>query len=112
MIHSLSEAFIYAAGQGIDPAAFLETVNSALFQSPFYAAYAKVILNPPEHPGATIELGEKDLTLLRQAAAATGLRLTLAEQLAEVFTQARAQGLAQADWAAGQCETAKHRTQI
>jgi 3-hydroxyisobutyrate dehydrogenase-like beta-hydroxyacid dehydrogenase len=112
MIHSLSEAFIYAAGQGIDPAAFFETVNSALFQSPFYAAYAKVILNPPEHPGATIELGEKDLTLLRQAAAATGLRLTLAEQLAEVFTQARAQGLAQADWAAGQYETAKHRTQI
>ena len=48
---------------------FLETVNSALFQSPFYAAYGKVMLHPPEHPGATIELGAKDLRLLREAAA-------------------------------------------
>ena len=63
MIHSLSEAFVYAEGQGIDPAIFLETVNSALFQSPFYAAYSKVILHPPESPGATIALGEKDLRL-------------------------------------------------
>ena len=69
MIHSLSEAFVYAAGQGIDPGIFLETVNSALFQSPFYAAYGKVMLHPPEQPGATIELGEKDLRLLREAAA-------------------------------------------
>ena len=48
---------------------FLETVNSALFQSPFYAAYGKVMLHPPENAGATIELGAKDLRLLREAAA-------------------------------------------
>src|ERR1700728_1288188 len=35
MIHSLSEAFVYAAAQGIEPETFLSTVNSALFQSPF-----------------------------------------------------------------------------
>ncbi len=70
MIHSLGDAFVYAEGQGIDPETFLETVNSALFQSPFYAAYGKVMLHPPEQPGATIELGEKDLRLLREAAAA------------------------------------------
>jgi 3-hydroxyisobutyrate dehydrogenase-like beta-hydroxyacid dehydrogenase len=46
MIHSLSESFVYAAGQGVDPETFLETVNSALFQSPFYAAYGKVMLHP------------------------------------------------------------------
>src|SRR5271165_5764347 len=57
MIHSLSEAFVYSAAQGIDPAVFLETVNSALFQSQFYAAYGKVMLHPPEQPGATIALG-------------------------------------------------------
>ena len=61
--------FVYAAGQGIDPEAFLETVNSALFQSPFYAAYAEVMLHPPEQPGATVELGAKDLRLFREAAA-------------------------------------------
>jgi 3-hydroxyisobutyrate dehydrogenase-like beta-hydroxyacid dehydrogenase len=101
MIHSLSEAFVYAAGQGIDPGVFLETVNSALFQSPFYAAYGKVMLNPPEHPGATIELGEKDLRLLREAAAGRGTSLVLADELAGVFARAKAAGLGKEDWAVG-----------
>jgi 3-hydroxyisobutyrate dehydrogenase-like beta-hydroxyacid dehydrogenase len=101
MIHSLSEAFVYAAGQGIDPGTFLETVNSALFQSPFYAAYGKVMLNPPEHPGATIELGEKDLRLLREAAASRGTSLALADELAGVFARAKAAGLSKEDWAVG-----------
>ncbi len=35
MLYSLSEAFVYADGQGIDPAVFIEAINSALFQSPF-----------------------------------------------------------------------------
>ena len=101
MIHSLSEAFVYAAGQGIDPGTFLETVNCALFQSPFYAAYGKVMLHPPEHPGATIELGEKDLRLLREAAASGGTSLVLADELAGIFACAKAAGLSQEDWAVG-----------
>jgi len=35
MIHSLSEAFVYAAGQGIEPEIFFETINIALCQSAF-----------------------------------------------------------------------------
>jgi 3-hydroxyisobutyrate dehydrogenase-like beta-hydroxyacid dehydrogenase len=101
MIHSLSEAFVYAAGQGIDPGTFLETVNSALFQSPFYTAYGKVMLHPAEHPGATIELGEKDLRLLREAAASSGTSLILADELAGVFARAKAAGLGEEDWAVG-----------
>ena len=90
MIHSLSEAFVYAAGQGIEPETFLETVNSALFQSPFYAAYGKVMLHPPEQPGATIELGAKDLRLLREAAASGNTRLSLADTMAEIFAAGEA----------------------
>ncbi len=101
MIHSLSEAFVFAEGQGIEPEAFFEAVNSALFQSPFYAAYAKVMLHPPEQPGATMELGEKDLRLLREAAAARGTRLTLAAELAKVFAEARRSGMGKEDWAGG-----------
>lgn len=101
MIHSLSEAFVYAEGQGIEPEIFLEAVNSALFQSPFYAAYAKVMLHPPEPPGATMELGEKDLRLLREAAAARGTRLALAGEMAKTYTNARRSGMAKEDWAAG-----------
>ena len=109
MIHSLSESFVYAQGQGIDPAAFLETVNSALFQSPFYAAYGNVMLHPPEHPGATVELGAKDLNLLRKAAASRGNRLSLADNLAEVFGEAIHSGLGNEDWAVGQYRMAQRR---
>ena len=92
MIHALGEAFVYAAAQGIEPEVFLETVNSALFQSPFYAAYGKVMLHPPEHPGATIELGAKDLRLLREAAASRGARLSLADELAGSLRRGAAAG--------------------
>jgi len=109
MIHGLGESFVYAAGQGIDPAKFLETVNSALFQSPFYAAYGKVMLHPPEQPGATIELGAKDLGLLREAAAERRTRLSLADALAEVFAEARQSGLGGEDWAVGQYRMAERR---
>ncbi|MGO9323205.1 MAG: NAD(P)-dependent oxidoreductase [Terracidiphilus sp.] len=101
MLYSLSEAFVYADGQGIEPAVFFEAVNSALFQSPFYVAYSKIMLNPPAEAGASISLGEKDTRLLREAAASRGTRVKLADTLAEIFAQAKAAGLANQDWAVG-----------
>jgi len=109
MIHSLGESFVYAEGQGIDPAVFLDTVNSALFQSPFYMAYGNVMLHPPQSPGATMELGAKDLDLLREAAAGRQTRLTLAENLAAIFAEARLAGLGGEDWAVGQYRMAQRR---
>lgn len=112
MIHSLAEAFTYAQAQGIDPGIFLETINNALFQSPLYAAYGNIMLHPPETPGATMELGEKDLRLLRQAAARRGTRLSLADALAEIFTEARRTGLGSEDWAVGQYRMAQRRAAV
>lgn len=109
MIQSLGEAFVYAESQGIEPQIFLEAVNSALFQSPFYASYGNVMLHPPEQPGATIDLGAKDNRLLREAAAARNARLSLADNLAEIFEQARQAGLANEDWAVGQYRIARRR---
>jgi len=109
MIHSLGESFVFAASQGIDPELFLETVNNALFQSPFYAAYARVMLHPPETPGATMELGAKDLRLLREAAESRGVRLSLADELAGVFADAIREGLGGEDWAVGQYRMAQKR---
>lgn len=109
MIHSLSEAFVYAEAQGIEPAVFLEAVNSALFQSPFYAAYGKVMLHPPENAGATIALGAKDMRLLREAAASRKTNMSLADTIAEIFSQAQQAGLANEDWAVGQYRMAQRR---
>ena len=109
MIHSLSEAFVFADRQGIAPENFFETVNSALFQSPFYAAYAKVMLHPPEQPGATIGLGAKDLRMFREAAASRNTNSSLADKMAEVFAEAQATGLGAEDWAVGQYRMAQRR---
>ncbi len=109
MIHSLSEAFVYAEHQGIAPDTFFETVNSALFQSPFYAAYAKVMLNPPERAGATIALGAKDLRMFREAAASRKTNSSLADQMAEIFAEAQTVRLGSEDWAVGQYRMAQRR---
>jgi 3-hydroxyisobutyrate dehydrogenase-like beta-hydroxyacid dehydrogenase len=109
MLHSLSEAFVFAESQGVEPKIFFDAVNSALFQSPFYAAYANVMFNPPEHPGASIDLGAKDTRLLREAATARNTRLSLADTLAEIFDQAKRAGLSNEDWAVGQYRMAQRR---
>jgi len=110
MIHSLSESFVYAESQGLDPQIFADTVNSALFQSPYYAAYYNVMLHPPEVPGANLDVGEKDLRLLREAAAARGTRLSLADSMAEIFIEARKNGLGAEDWAVAQYRAAQLRS--
>ena len=109
MILSLSEAFVYAESQSIEPDVFLEAVNSALFQSPFYAAYGKVMLNPPKDAGASMGLGAKDNRLLREAAERAHVRLSLADTLAEIFAQAQEVGLGDEDWAVGQYRMAQRR---
>jgi 3-hydroxyisobutyrate dehydrogenase-like beta-hydroxyacid dehydrogenase len=92
MIHSLSEAFVFAAQQGVEPGTFFEVVNNALFESPFYAAYAKILLHPPENIGPTMELAARNLRLLRDAAASRRTRLSLADKLAQILAEARRSG--------------------
>ncbi len=107
MIQSLGEAFVYARSQGIDPAVFHQTVNDALFQSRMYENYGKTMLNPPEHPGATVHLGAKDTRLVREAAADANTRIGLADYCAEVFHRAEEAGLSDVDWAVGQYRIAE-----
>lgn len=101
MIASLSEGFVFAESQSIDPALYIEAVNAALFRSPFYEAYSKVMLHPPETPGATIALGQKDMRLFREAAETTNTRTPLADHFQEKMQQASDAGLRDRDWAAG-----------
>jgi 3-hydroxyisobutyrate dehydrogenase-like beta-hydroxyacid dehydrogenase len=107
MVQTLSEAFVFANAEGLDPELFLETINEALFQSPFYLNYGRVMLNPPEHPGATVLLGEKDIRLFREATESAGVRLGLAEYLQEQFNVAIRNGLGKTDWAVGQYRLAQ-----
>jgi len=107
MIASLSESLIYAEGLGIEPKVFLETVNSALFRSPFYEAYGKVMLNPPEKASATIALGEKDMRLFREAAKETHVSTPLADLFEANLERAIQDGMKDEDWAAGYLHLAR-----
>jgi 3-hydroxyisobutyrate dehydrogenase-like beta-hydroxyacid dehydrogenase len=107
MNQTLSEAFVYAASQGIPPALFHQAVNSALFQSQLYENYGKIILNPPETPGATVSLAIKDTRLAREAAAEAGVHMRLADYFADVLHRAKEAGFADEDWAVGQYRIAQ-----
>lgn len=101
MIASLSESFVYAEALGVEPATFLDTVNKALFQSPFYEMYGRIMLTPPETPGATMAVGEKDMRLFRDAAHTEHLSTPLADLFLATFHRAFEAGMKDADWAAG-----------
>lgn len=105
MIEAMSEAFVFADSQGIDPALFLETINNALFQSAFYTQYGQTILSPPEVAGGTVALGSKDTALFRQAAGP--LHLPLAELIAQQLHRAEEAGMKDEDWAVGQYRMAQ-----
>lgn len=109
-IQMLSEAFVYAEAQGIDPSVFLETVNSALFQSQFVGNYGKTMLNPPDKPGATVSLGIKDTALFREAAAAKHAHLPLGDYLAGRLNLAKEAGWQDEDWAVGQYKVARRES--
>lgn len=108
MVAALSESFTYAEGMGISPEQFLNTVNNALFQSPFYAAYGHVMLHPPAEAAATIELGAKDARLFREAAQTP---TPLADHIAAQFGAAMERGKAKKDWAAGYLELLREQAQ-
>jgi 3-hydroxyisobutyrate dehydrogenase-like beta-hydroxyacid dehydrogenase len=107
MIASLSESMVFAEAMGIEPGLFAETANAALFQSPFYDAYRKLILDPPKPPGGTVALGEKDTRLFREAAQGAKVKTPLADQFKAHWDRAIAAGLRDEDWAAGYYRVAR-----
>jgi 3-hydroxyisobutyrate dehydrogenase-like beta-hydroxyacid dehydrogenase len=112
MIASLSESLVFARALGIEPAVFLDTVNAALFRSPFYEAYGKIMLNPPKDAGGSIALGRKDLRMFRMAAAGAFVKTPLANIFAESFDRAIDAGMQDADWAAGYYELIQDVTRV
>lgn len=107
MIASVSESLVYAEALGVNPELFLETVNAALFRSPLYEAYGKVMLHPPQQPGATIALGEKDIRLFREAALDARVKTPLADKFKAHLDRAMDEGMKDADWAAGYYQLAR-----
>lgn len=107
MIASLTEGFIFAEAEGIDPAVYLQVVNQGLFQSPFYELYGKLMLEPPATPGGTVSLGEKDARLFLDAARESHAPTPLAEMFHQHLLHAMNEGMQDQDWAGGYYQLAR-----
>jgi 3-hydroxyisobutyrate dehydrogenase-like beta-hydroxyacid dehydrogenase len=100
-IEALGEAFALQRKWGVEPRAFLEIVNGALFNSPLYANYGGLIADERYEPaGFKLSLGLKDTRLVLEAADAVSVPLPLASLLRDHFLAAMANGRGDMDWAA------------
>lgn len=112
MVAALSEAMTVAESMEVPPGLFVEMANSATFRSPLYEMYGKTLTDPPKEVGASIELGEKDIRLFREAAAANGVRTPLAELMESNFDAALEAGMKDNDWATGYYELVRQRSTL
>jgi 3-hydroxyisobutyrate dehydrogenase-like beta-hydroxyacid dehydrogenase len=100
-IESMSEAIALANANGVTSGSFLEIVTTALFDTPIYRGYAKIIDEQRfEPPGFKLKLGLKDTRLVLSAGEAANAPLPFASVLRDAFIEAIAHGLADADVAA------------
>jgi 3-hydroxyisobutyrate dehydrogenase-like beta-hydroxyacid dehydrogenase len=111
MIASLTEGFLFAESQGIDPAVYLQVVNQGLFQSPFYELYGKLMIEPPVKPGGTVSLGEKDARLFLDAAHESNAPTPLAKLFHQHLLRAMEEGMQDEDWAGGYYHLARKLAQ-
>jgi 3-hydroxyisobutyrate dehydrogenase-like beta-hydroxyacid dehydrogenase len=107
MIASMTEGLVYAESMQIEPAIYLEIINNALFRSPFFEAYSKIMLDPPVPPGGTIALGDKDTRLFREAAEGAQVQTPLADLFHAHLKFAIEAGMKDQDWAAGYYQLAR-----
>jgi 3-hydroxyisobutyrate dehydrogenase-like beta-hydroxyacid dehydrogenase len=98
MLEALGEGFALARKHGIEAAQALEIV-SALFQSPVYENYGRMIADERFEPaGFKMALGLKDARLVLAAADAAGVPMPLASLVHDQLISGVARGLGEIDW--------------
>ena len=112
MVATLSEAMTVAESMEVSPELFVEMANSATFRSPLYEMYGRTLTDPPKQIDASMELGEKDIRLFREAAAANGVKTPLAELMGRNFDAALEAGMKDDDWATGYYELVRQRSML
>ena len=99
MLETLSEAFALVRKSGVEPAQFLEIVNGALFQSPVYEGYGKLMVAERFDPaGFRMRLGLKDVGLVLRAAEALAVPMPIASLIRDQMLSAVARGQGDLDW--------------
>ena len=98
MIESFGEAFATLRKANVDPHLFLEVMN-ALFASPVYANYGRIIADEKFEPaGFALKLGLKDVRLVLATAQECLAPMPVASLIRDHFLSAMALGESESDW--------------
>jgi 3-hydroxyisobutyrate dehydrogenase-like beta-hydroxyacid dehydrogenase len=98
MLEAFSEAYATLRKAGVDPHLFLEIVN-ALFGSPVYASYGRIIADEQFEPAAFgLKLGYKDMRLVLETAHECLSPMPLASLVRDHMLAAIAKGQGEMDW--------------
>ena len=98
VLETFAEAFATLRKSRIDPKLFLEVMN-ALFASPVYANYGRIIAGEQFSPaGFKAPLGLKDVRLVLEAAREVAAPMPIASLIHDHLLAAIAQGQSELDW--------------
>jgi 3-hydroxyisobutyrate dehydrogenase-like beta-hydroxyacid dehydrogenase len=98
MLEAFGEAFATLRKAGVDPHTFLEVMN-ALFASPVYANYGKIIADEKFEPaGFALKLGFKDVRLALATGEECASPMPFASVIRDHFISAIAHGQSELDW--------------
>ncbi len=101
MLEALGEALVLMRKSDVDPAQFLQIVNSSLFKSPVYESYGKIVVEERFQPaGFKMSLGLKDIRLILAAGEAANVPLPLASLVRDRLISGIARGYGEIDWSA------------
>jgi 3-hydroxyisobutyrate dehydrogenase-like beta-hydroxyacid dehydrogenase len=99
MLETFGEAFATLRKAQVDPHLFLDVIN-ALFGSPVYANYGRIIADEKfDPPGFPVLLGLKDVGLILETAQECASPMPIASLVRDQLLSALAQGQAALDWA-------------
>jgi 3-hydroxyisobutyrate dehydrogenase-like beta-hydroxyacid dehydrogenase len=101
MIEAMGEAMALASKAGIPATQLSEIVNTALFKSPVYENYGKIIATEAFEPaGFKLKLGYKDVSLALKAAESMASPMPIASLAHDRLLSAMARGQSDLDWSA------------
>jgi 3-hydroxyisobutyrate dehydrogenase-like beta-hydroxyacid dehydrogenase len=98
LLESFGESFATLRKAGVQPHVFLDVMN-ALFASPVYANYGRLIVDEQFEPaGFALKLGFKDIRLALEASLELAAPMPFAGVLRDRFLSAIAHGQEELDW--------------
>jgi 3-hydroxyisobutyrate dehydrogenase-like beta-hydroxyacid dehydrogenase len=101
MLEALGETLAVAQKAQLDPATYVELLNSALFKSPVYENYGKRAASGVFTPaGFALRHGLKDVSFFVKAAVELDVPVEIAQKIQGHFREGVTRGLADQDWTA------------